>query len=243
MPIVFAWLVWARRQRLRRVVPTGTLIGPALIALGWLFYSVGDLRLYQSMWHLGAILVVVGAFASVAGWQVLRSLLPAFFVLGFLVPVPGFVRGAIALPLQTVTAEVTQKILEVFWIDAVRTGNVLNIEGVDVAIAEACNGLRMVFALVLVSYVFAYTTPLRNPVRVIIVLASPVSAIVCNVIRLVPTVALFGYTSTDFAETFHDISGWIMLPVGFLMLLGIVRLMRWAMIPVYRYSLAYGNMI
>ena len=34
------------------------------------------------------------------------------------------------------------------------------------------------------------------------------------------------------------LSGWAMVPIGFLMLLGIIKLLRWAMIPVMRYTLA-----
>jgi exosortase len=240
VPIVFIWLVWVRRQRLRYCVPTGMWVGPIVVALGWFLLSFGDLRLYQSVWHFGAIMVIVGCFISMTGIGVLKRFLPAFAVLLFLIPVPALIRQEIALPMQRVTAEVTQRVLELFWIDTVRSGSRLTINGVDVAIAEACNGLRMVFALVLVSFVFAYGTPLREFVRITILLASPISAIVCNVIRLVPTVWLFGNTSTSLAESFHDVSGWIMLPLAFLMLMGIVRLMRWALIPVYRYSLAYG---
>jgi hypothetical protein len=37
---------------------------------------------------------------------------------------------------------------------------------------------------------------------------------------------------------FHDYAGWLMLPVSFLILLGVIRLLRWAMVPVMKYSLA-----
>ena len=33
---------------------------------------------------------------------------------------------------------------------------------------------------------------------------------------------------------FHDYSGWLMLPIAFLILLGIIKMLRWAMIPVMR---------
>ena len=108
----------------------------------------------------------------------------------------------------------------------------------EVAIAEACNGMRMVFTLFLACYVFAFVTPLRGYVRAIILLASPVTAIVCNVIRLVPTIWVFGHTTPERAEVFHDISGWVMLIVAFLGLTSIVRLLRWAMVPVSPFTLA-----
>ena len=109
----------------------------------------------------------------------------------------------------------------------------------DVEIAEACNGLRMVFALVLVSFAFAFGMPLKIYARVLVLLATPISAIVCNVFRLVPTVWLYGYYPGAFADQFHTASAWVMLVVAFLMLVGILRLLRWALIPVTQYTLAY----
>jgi exosortase/archaeosortase family protein len=107
-----------------------------------------------------------------------------------------------------------------------------------VNIAEACNGVRMVFALALVSYTFGFGMPLRNSVRLLILLLSPLAAIVCNVARVLPTVLMIGYASPATAERFHEYAGWLMLPVAFLLLYGIIGLLKWAMIPVTRYTLA-----
>ena len=60
-----------------------------------------------------------------------------------------------------------------------------------------------------------------------------------NVIRLVPTVWVYGEYEEKVADTIHDVTGWVMLPIAFLILLGIVKLLRWAMIPVTKYTLAY----
>ena len=65
-----------------------------------------------------------------------------------------------ALPLQGATVLVTQRLFELAGMQLERSGNLLTINGVNVAIAEACNGMRMVFALVIVSYAFAFGTPL-----------------------------------------------------------------------------------
>src|SRR5699024_5990557 len=103
----------------------------------------------------------------------------------------------------------------------------------------ACNGMRMVFALFLVSYAFAFGTPLRNRVRAVIILASPLSAILSNVIRLVPTVWVYGYMNQALADDFHAFGGWFMLVASFLILMSIIWILRWAMIPVTRYTLIY----
>lgn len=238
VPVVAAWLVWVRRERLRKIRPRGFLAGPLLVAFGWFLYSAGDLALVQAFWHGGAVVVAVGCLVSVLGAEALVRFAPAFLVLAFLVPVPAMVRQEIALPLQNATALVTSEVLDVLGIHAVRSGNVLTIRGVDVAIAEACNGLRMVFALVLVSYAFAFGTPLKAWVRVVVLVLSPVSAIACNVVRLVPTVWIYGAFPSRVGDVFHDVSGWVMLPLAFLILVGILRLLRWALVPVTHYTLS-----
>jgi len=241
VPIIAIWLVWVRRARLRKCPRDGRLIGPLVVLVGWVLFSLGDLRSIQAFWHFGAILVVVGGFLSFAGIRYLVRLLPAFVVLVFLVPVPGVVRHEIAEPLQSATAEATQRLLDVLGVEAYRAGNALVVNGREIFIAEACNGLRMVFALFLVSFTFAYSTPIREPVRLLILALSPVTAILCNVVRLVPTVWVYGTFSEAVGERVHSISGWVMLPIAFLLLLGIFRLLRWALVPVYRYTLAYGK--
>jgi len=105
----------------------------------------------------------------------------------------------------------------------------------------------MVFALVLVSYAFAFGTPLRWYVRAIILGLSPISALICNVIRMIPTVWLYGLSDREWfgvagssvAEVFHDVAGWVMLVLAFLLLMGAIKMLRWAMVPVTPYTLAY----
>lgn len=238
VPLVMAWLIWVRRGRFRHCQPRGTLIGPVLVALGWAISTWGYRHAVQSFWHGGAVLVVVGCVLSALGWDVLMRFLPAFVLLVFLVPIPGMIRQQIAIPLQQATAQVTQVLFDLFGLPIERSGNMLSINGTAVEIAEACNGLRMVFALVLVSYGFAFGEPLRNYVRGLIIAASPLSAILCNVIRMVPTLWLYGYGSRTMADGFHNLAGWVMLALAFMMLMGIIRLLRWAYIPVAHYTLA-----
>lgn len=239
VPFVAAWLFWARRLRVRLCRPSGQWIGPLVAGLGWFLYVWGFNSAQQAVWHAGALLVVIGCVLSVIGKEALARFLPCFAVLVFLIPVPGKIRHAIAGPLQEATAWLTQAIFETFGVAVARSGNVLNINGNMVAVAEACNGMRMVFALVLVSFAFAYSYPLRNGVRLLILLSSPLAALFCNVVRLIPTVWLYGFSTKSIADAFHDASGWFMLPIAFLLLLGIIRLLRWALVPVARFNLAY----
>jgi exosortase len=239
VPLVAAWLVWVRRRRVAHAHLHGTWAGCLIILAGAILYCVGDLLLIQSFWHGGAVIILIGCVVTIMGRDLLRQFLPAIVAILFVVPVPGRVRQRIAIPMETTTAAVTQHVYETLGLSIERSGNTLTLNGHEVDIVEACNGLRMVVALTLVSYAFAWGTPLRWYVRLIVLALSPVSAIICNVVRLVPTVYLYGYHPGEFAGRFHDLSGWVMLFVSFFMLMGVIRLLRWALVPVNHYVLAY----
>jgi exosortase len=238
VPIVVIWLIWVRRGRLRHCRQRGVWIGPAITAVGAVLYWVGDEKLIEVFWHAGAVLVAVGCCLTILGIQIFRSFLPAVLALVFLVPLPGRIRQAIAIPLENTTARATAQVCELVGVDAQLSGNLLRINHVDVAVGEACNGMRMTLALILVSYTFAFTTPIRGYVRFLIIAISPMSAILCNVIRLVPTVWVYGNFSENSAEIFHAVSGWVMLVVSFILLMAIIRLLQWAFIPVTTFTLA-----
>lgn len=239
VPIVVLWLAVVRRDRIRHCRPRGEWIGPAIVALGWGMSWYGFTRGYQAFWQGGAVLVLIGAVLSALGVRVLWRFLPVFVAMMFVVPVPGRVRSAVAIPLQTATAEATQTMLDIVGVEVARSGNLLYLNNLPVEIAETCNGMRMAFALVLVSYAFAFATPLKGYVRALILLMSPLAAIGLNVVRLAPTVLLYAHADLGLARTFDRVSGWLMLLLAFLLLVGIIRILRWAMLPVSRFTLAY----
>ena len=95
----------------------------------------------------------------------------------------------------------------------------------------------MVFSLIMVGFAFCFAMPLRNYIRALILLISPLAAIFCNVIRIIPTIWMFGYMP-QYAQRFHEFAGWAMLPLAFTMLYGLIRTLQWALIPVNEYTLA-----
>jgi exosortase len=237
-PLVAAILIWVRRERLRRIRLRTSWLGPIVVAAGCVIAYLGDDHGYQSMRHFGAVTLLAGCFVTMLGREFLINFAPAFLALVFLIPMPPMFRQKISLPLESVNAHITEDLLNVFGIPATRSGNQLFVNGRAISIVEACNGLRGFFTLVMVAYLVAFIVSLRVYVRVLLVALSPVAAIICNVIRLVLTVGIYGYMSGPAGDAFHDMSGWIMLPLAFAMLYGVVGALRWAMVPVSPFTLA-----
>src|SRR3954454_19754601 len=57
VPVVFAWLAWHRRGRLRRDAggARNCWIGTVFVAVGWVLWWSGYRYEFQSFWHLAAV--------------------------------------------------------------------------------------------------------------------------------------------------------------------------------------------
>ncbi len=237
-PFIAAWLFWLRRSRLRNLRIAPSLAGVGLIVLGCGLSWLGLERDLQIAWHLAPLVAMIGCVVCLTGPRVLVTFGPAIVALLFMMPVPGAIRQLIALPLQAVAAGTTQTLLELMGVQVTRLGHILMINGEQVAVGEACNGMRMVFALWLIVYAFAFSVPLRPGIRGVLLLMSPMTALVSNIIRLIPTTIFYGYGTVEQAHLFHDVSGWVMLPVALFMLVGVLRMIRWIELPVMSFRLA-----
>lgn len=232
VPIVFARLVWVRRTELKDWRPSASLWGVAIALFGiglWLF---GNIKAMQIVWHFGAVVTLVGAFVSMNGLVIVRRLWPAFLVLFFLMPLPGMIRHPLALFLQNASAQATEVVIVALGFELVRHGNLLVINDYPVGIAEACNGMRMVSMLILIVFAFVFSENVRPWVRIFLILSAVPIAILCNIVRLVPTVLAYGYFSPGFADQMHDWLGWVLVFASYFVLMGVLWLMRWLLLPV-----------
>ena len=189
------------------------------------------------------MIVVIGCAVSALGKNALLRFLPAVAVLAFLVPVPvARIRQEFSQVLQDGTARVVAGVLDAFGQDVELSGINIFVNGEPVMIEEACNGMRLVFPLILVAYLFCFGLPLRTWVRVSVLAVAPALCLVCNIVRTLPIVWAYGtYTSEDGRATvdyLHDLSGYVMLPVAFGLLYGLLAVLRWAAVPVDRFRLA-----
>jgi exosortase len=237
-PVVAIYLVWLRRSRTRLVSVQRSVAGPILVVAGWLVSWWGFRSGTQIAWHGGALLTIVGAPLSMTGLAPIRRFAAAFFVLLFALPIPGEIRHLISLPLQEMATNVTHAMLEFIGVSAVKSGNVLILNGEQVAVGEACNGMRMVFALSLVVFAFSFGTPLKPGTRLLLIGLSPAIAMLCNVVRLLPTSLIYGYGDATMAQNFHELAGWVMLPVALGMMAGVLQLIKWLEFPVLSMRLA-----
>lgn len=209
VPLVFGWLLWCSRNAILASPVTHRMWGLPVILGAMILQEAGLHYNAQAIWHVSAVLSVIGACWLILGATALRNAWPTFAVLLFIVPIPGLIRQQISLPIQQCSAAIAEQLLTVVGTNVQRSGCLLLIEGTAVTVAEACNGMRMLFAVLLVVYAMAFSLTNDRRAQATIVILSPIFAMLMNVIRLSLSAWMFGACSESVAVLWHDINGWL----------------------------------
>ena len=228
VPLVAVFFVWRERKKLQecRLKPFWSAgIGLLLLALAG--RAFGLLFMYESAERYSLVLTIAGLVLMVAGWQVFRCALWILLFPFLMVPFPGRIHNIISEPLRAMASAGSVFVLEAF-IRVGRQGNVLTLNGdTSVGVAEACSGLRMLTAFIIVAAFIAYMVK-RSRLQKAVLLASSIPvAIICNIIRVIVTAVLMMLVSTEVAEKFfHDFAGVVMMPAAVLIMFGELWLMN-----------------
>ncbi len=221
VPLAILYLLWHDRERLRSSAyrPCWWGIGIILVAQG--ARAFGLIWLFESAERYSFVLSVVGVVLLVGGWEVFWRVKWLLLFLFLMVPLPGRVHNLISGPLQQHATDGAVFFLELLGITLTSEGHVIVLnDNVPLAVAEACSGLRMLTAFVVVAATLAYLVNRPRWQKIALVLSSIPVAILCNTGRLVITALLFLVTSSEFANRFfHDFAGFTMMPMAVLMLI------------------------
>lgn len=227
-PFAALYLLWNDRKKLQRLTPRPAWAGLVLIALAHFARMFGLQYMYESAERYALVLSIIGIVLLVMGWRVFWQTKWILLFLFLMVPLPGRVHNAISGPLQGWATTGAVASLELMGVKVAQAGHQLRLnDSVDVAVAEACSGLRMLTAFIMVAAVLAYIVPRPRWQKAVVVLSSVPIAILCNLIRLVVTALLFLTVSSEFGERFsHDFAGWVMMPMAVLIIWGELALMK-----------------
>jgi exosortase len=231
VPFAAVYLVWHERERLKRCDfrPCWWGLGIILVAQAGRFF--GLLFLFESAERYAMVLTLVGCVLLLCGWQVFRRLGWVMAFLFLMVPFPGRVHNLISGPLQTHATTGAVFALEVAGETVARAGNVMNVNGTEVAVAEACSGLRMLTAFIVVSAFMAYMVKRPRWQKAVLLASSVPIAIFSNIFRLFVTAEAFAHVSQSAGEAFHDAAGLAMMPPAVFLLVGELWIMKRLVIP------------
>jgi len=229
VPVFAALLLWLRRQRLdASKVRPNPVMGGLLLALGIGLRLAGVHWYYLWLDTISILPCVAGVCWLMGGWTAWRWAWPAVVYLAFMIPLPYRVATSMSGPLQSLATITSTFIMQAIGLPALSEGNVIVLNEARIGVVEACSGLRMLVVFVALSAAMALLT--RRPWldKLILLFSAIPIAIASNILRITMTGILHETTSSETANAFfHDLGGWLMMPLGLLMLAVEVKLLSY----------------
>jgi len=234
VPLVALFLLWRERKNLRKcLLKPCWMWGIALLIFAQATRFYGLVFMFDSIDNYSLVLTIAGLVLMVAGWQVFRCVSWILLFLFLMLPLPGRVHNLISGPLQSMATTGAVFFMEAFGVRVSQQGNVMMLnQDTPLAVAEACSGLRMLTAFIIVAAFIAYMVR-RSRLQKAIVLASSIPiAVICNIIRIFVTAVIMLHLSSEAADKFfHDFAGIVMMPIAVLLIFGELWLMEMLTLP------------
>lgn len=215
LPPLALYLAWIQRGRTLSRPAAIDLRGLVGVAAACLIFLAGKLTSEFFLMRISFVMLIAALIWTYWGLSRLRALGFPMLLLATMVPLPAIVFNSLSAPLQLLASNWAVRIAQVFGISVFRDGNIIQLSGVTLGVAEACSGLSALSALVVGSVVLGYAVCTRWRSRLaLVVLAAPL-AILVNIVRVTGTAILADYRPEYALGFYHTFSGWLVFVLGF----------------------------
>lgn len=194
VPLISVGLVLHQWKDLKKLPLQSSRIGLAVLLTSLVLYWIGYKIDVRIVGFFSLQLMVGGSLLTLVGWPMVRALLFPFAFLIFAFPF-GFLDNLVAFPLRNLMCQLSQGFLNLVGVDTLRVGTAL-VSAPDYAkglaqgqrfaldVANPCSGIRSLFALMMVSALYAHLTLRKAWQKWTMFLLSPVLAVAGNFGRM-----------------------------------------------------------
>ncbi len=231
VPIV-GYLMWRLRGALAKIPVQPSLAGVALMILAGLSYYAGYKAHLVYFGFGGLQMFAAGAVMWLFGWERMKACVFPWLMLTFAWPLL-FLDESLAFHLRLLMVACAGGVLDLLGVDVIREGTALvsapqPAGGIEAGaifrmnIDAPCSGMRSLFALMMVSALFAYHRQRVLWKRWLLFLCSLPLAVVANMTRIFLLIAASAVFGQEFAvgdaekevSTFHFVSGIVVFIVA-----------------------------
>jgi exosortase len=210
----------SERRRPQRVLGVVILCGAVVLRI------VSGLAAELFTMRMSLIGAALGLVVFAWGLPQVRRWWLSIALLVLAVPIPAVILSTLALPLQLRASAFGAALLKWRDVPVLLSGNVINLPGRSLFVAEACSGLRSLTALLSLGVLMGGIW-LRSPVlRVLLLAVSIPVGMFINGIRVFLTGFLVFFVNPEAGDGFmHLTEGWAMFVVAFGILGGVTWLL------------------
>lgn len=238
IPVLAAFFIWQLKNELAKIEFTGSWLGVGVLFLGGMLLVLGDLATLFVVVQYAFLLSLFGLALAVMGWRAFKMILPAMFLLVFMIPLPNFLYQGLSAELQLISSRIGVEVIRLFGISVFLEGNVIDLGAYKLQVVEACSGLRYLFPLAALSYIAAYLFKGALWKKTVIFVSSVPITVLMNSFRIGVIGVLVEYWGSSMAEGFlHDFEGWIV----FMACMFLLVLEMWILSQIGKGKLAFAD--
>jgi exosortase D (VPLPA-CTERM-specific) len=227
IPPIAIFLIWQQKDNLERIPFDGSWWGLALVLLGGGLLVAGQLATVYTLVQYAYLVTLYGLVLSFTGARVFRVLAVPMLILAFMIPLPQFVFYNLSAKLQLLSSELGVWFMRLFGISVYVEGNVIDLGGYKLQVAEACDGLRYLFPLMTLGFLMAHFYKGALWKRTVLFLSSVPITIVMNSWRIGTIGLMVEHWGIGMAEGFlHEFQGWMVFMLSAALLLGEIVLLN-----------------
>jgi exosortase len=215
LPPLALYIAWLNRSRTLRFAAAADRRGLLTVALACGLFILGKLASEFFMMRFAFVALLAGLVWTFWGFPRLRTLAFPFLLLATMIPLPVMVYNSLAAPLQLLASDLATRIAQGLGVSVFRDGNIIQLAGVSLGVAEACSGLNSLSALVVGSLLLGYLLCSRAATRLALFAVAIPLAIGVNILRVAGTALLADYNQEFALGFYHAFSGWLVFVAGF----------------------------
>jgi len=227
VPLFSAHFVWIDRARIRAALGAREPRGLLVIVAGLLLLALGRWEASLLVQGVSFVVTLGGVVLWLGGARTLRALAFPLSFMFLMVPLPRGIVAVTTLHLQLFAARFAGQVLSLLDVPFMQRGVVIELPSLTLEVAEVCNGLRFLSALVVLTLAFAYVTQRTVARTAILTLMAVPVAIVANAVRVTGITLGVHYIGPEAASGFiHNYIGKGVWALTILVLVGIGVVLR-----------------
>jgi exosortase D (VPLPA-CTERM-specific) len=227
IPLVAGFLVWQQKDKLEQLPFAGNWMGVVIVLLGGAILLIGQLGTVYTLVQYAYMVTLYGLVLSFLGWSAFRLLAIPQLILLFMIPLPAFVLNNLSTELQLLSSQLGVYFMRLFDVSVFLEGNVIDLGGYKLQVADACSGLRYLFPLMTIGFLMAYFYKGALWKRVFLFLSSIPITLLMNSFRVGVIGVTVEHWGIGMAEGFlHEFQGWMVFMLSAALMLGEIALLN-----------------
>jgi exosortase len=221
IPLVSAFLVWQKRDTLRKLQIGYSKYGLVLIIVSLVLHLLSTIFYIFSSSGFSILLLVFGISLFILGKEATKAIFFPLLFLIFMFPLPASFIDVLAEPLKMNAARIATFFVDQAGISVFREGFYIKTINGELLVGNPCSGLRSLISFLGIGSLFAYLLDISMVGKSILFFLSVPIALASNILRVIALVLVthyYGYQKASPDSFFHDFSGIMVFVIGFVAL-------------------------